>query len=85
VSPPSWAYWVTEAVIVADSGRSWLEARQPGRAHPATARRTAPVRGQPAAQPPAARGLPCPGDAAHRPGRRRCPGNRAGTRASGRA
>jgi hypothetical protein len=34
VSPPPWAYWVTEAVIVADSGRSWLEAGRPGRAIP---------------------------------------------------
>lgn len=33
-SVPSWAYWVTGAVLVADSGRSWLEAGQPARAIP---------------------------------------------------
>lgn len=32
--PPSWAYWVTDAVLVADSGRSWLEAGLPGQAIP---------------------------------------------------
>lgn len=31
---PSWAYWVTEAVLVADAGRSWLEAGAPERAIP---------------------------------------------------
>ena len=31
---PSWAYWVTEAVLVADAGRSWLEAGVPGKAIP---------------------------------------------------
>jgi hypothetical protein len=31
---PSWAYWVTEAVLVADAGRSWLEAGEPDRAIP---------------------------------------------------
>lgn len=31
---PSWAYWVTEAVLVADAGRSWLEAGFPERAIP---------------------------------------------------
>ncbi len=34
VPPPPWAYWITEAVLVADSGRSWLEAGQPARAIP---------------------------------------------------
>jgi hypothetical protein len=34
VPPPSWAYWVTEAVLVADAGRSWLEAGLPERAIP---------------------------------------------------
>lgn len=34
VRPPSWAYWVTEAVLVADAGRSWLEAGLPERAIP---------------------------------------------------
>lgn len=32
--PPSWAYWVTDAVLVADAGRSWLEAGHPGQAIP---------------------------------------------------
>lgn len=31
---PSWAYWVTEAVLVADAGRSWLEAGLPEHAIP---------------------------------------------------
>jgi hypothetical protein len=31
---PSWAYWVTEAVLVADAGRSWLEAGVPDKAIP---------------------------------------------------
>jgi hypothetical protein len=31
---PSWAYWVTEAVLVADAGRSWLEAGRPEQAIP---------------------------------------------------
>jgi hypothetical protein len=34
VPTPSWAYWVTEAVLVADAGRSWLEAGHPERAIP---------------------------------------------------
>lgn len=34
VPAPSWAYWVTEAVLVADAGRSWLEAGHPERAVP---------------------------------------------------
>ena len=34
VPAPSWAYWVTEAVLVADAGRSWLEAGQPEQAIP---------------------------------------------------
>jgi hypothetical protein len=31
---PLWAYWVTEAVLVADAGRSWLEAGAPDKAIP---------------------------------------------------
>jgi hypothetical protein len=34
VPSPSWAYWVTDAVLVADAGRSWLEAGLPERAIP---------------------------------------------------
>jgi hypothetical protein len=34
ILPPSWAYWVTEAVLVADAGRSWLEAGEPDKAIP---------------------------------------------------
>jgi hypothetical protein len=34
VPPPAWAYWVTEAVLVADAGRSWLEAGIPDKAIP---------------------------------------------------
>lgn len=31
---PVWAYWVTDAVLVADAGRSWLELGDPVRAQP---------------------------------------------------
>ncbi|MFE2426578.1 hypothetical protein ACFXJ5_07465 [Streptomyces sp. NPDC059373] len=31
-SEPSWAYWVTPAVLAADAGRAWLELGQPDRA-----------------------------------------------------
>jgi len=34
VPAPAWAYWVTEAVLVADAGRSWLEAGIPDKAIP---------------------------------------------------
>lgn len=34
VPVPPWAYWVSEAVLVADAGRSWLEAGSPERAIP---------------------------------------------------
>ncbi|SBW24245.1 hypothetical protein FDG2_4080 [Candidatus Protofrankia californiensis] len=34
VPPPSWTYWVTEAVLLADAGRSWLEAGRPEQAIP---------------------------------------------------
>lgn len=34
IPPPSWAYWVTGAVLVADAGRSWLEAGVPDKAIP---------------------------------------------------
>jgi hypothetical protein len=32
VPGPPWAYWINEAVLVADAGRAWLEAGEPGRA-----------------------------------------------------
>jgi len=31
---PSWAYWVSEAVLAADAGRAWLELERPDRAEP---------------------------------------------------
>jgi hypothetical protein len=34
IPAPSWAYWVSEAVLVADAGRAWLEAGLPDRAEP---------------------------------------------------
>jgi hypothetical protein len=31
---PSWAYWVSDAVLAADAGRAWLELERPERAEP---------------------------------------------------